>query len=105
VIELTRRWADQVVVGLRLCPFARLDETRIVCAPAGEADDLSSFLAFLRKEVQVLHDQPHVPLPSVCACGRACAVVRARWVLADRCGDVRVRSCVCGLCDGWWSCV
>ncbi|ELR25178.1 protein of function, putative [Acanthamoeba castellanii str. Neff] len=60
VIELTRRWADQVVVGLRLCPFARLDETRIVCAPAGEADDLSSFLAFLRKEVQVLHDQPHV---------------------------------------------
>lgn len=60
MIELTRRWADQVVVGLRLCPFARLDETRIVCAPAGEADDLSSFLAFLRKEVQVLHDQPHV---------------------------------------------
>jgi hypothetical protein len=86
VIEQTRRWADEVVVGLRLCPFARLDETRIVCAPAGEADDLSSFLAFLRKEVQVLHDQPHVP-PSlscaravgamcmcVCVCGLVCAM-------------------------------
>ncbi len=91
MIEQTRRWADDVVVGLRLCPFARLDETRIVCAPAREADDLSSFLAFLRKEVQVLCDQPHVPLPSVCVCGR--------WV-DDRCAAMRQCACavvcVCG---------
>lgn len=92
MIEQTRRWADEVVVGLRLCPFARLDETRIVCAPAGEADDLSSFLAFLRKEVQVLHDQPHVPLPSACAVGAVvrCAMCDARCAMCD------VRWCVCG---------
>jgi hypothetical protein len=64
-IELTRQWADKVVIGLRLCPFARMDETRIVCATPDRAKDLDSFLDLLRSEVQVLRDQPQVRTAAV----------------------------------------
>jgi hypothetical protein len=59
VIELTRQWADKVVLGLRLCPFARLDETRVVCAPE-EVSDINRFISFLRDEVDLLHEQTEV---------------------------------------------
>jgi len=61
VIESTRGWIEKVVVGLRFCPFARLDETRLVCASAEQVKgSLDSFIEFLRGEVMHLQQHPQI---------------------------------------------
>jgi hypothetical protein len=58
-IELVRKWLEQVVVGLNLCPFARgpwtRGEIRLVVCPAGED---SRILECLDAELEYLADTP-----------------------------------------------
>lgn len=54
-IAATRRWIEQAVIGLNLCPFARTayvrDSVRFVVSPARTADEL---LVDLQRELEAL---------------------------------------------------
>lgn len=61
IINTTRKWVEDVVVGLNLCPFAKRelvrDRVRFVVSDAGTEDEL---LQALHAELQRLEDEPDV---------------------------------------------
>src|SRR5690554_7406239 len=61
IINATRKWVEDVVVGYNLCPFARRElvknRVRFVVSPAETGDEL---LAELQRELDHLTDEPEV---------------------------------------------
>ncbi|MDX1597951.1 MAG: DUF1415 domain-containing protein [Marinobacter sp.] len=61
IINATRKWVEDVVVGLNLCPFAKRelvrDRVRLVVSDAQTEDEL---LQALHAELQRLEDEPDV---------------------------------------------
>lgn len=61
IIEATRRWVSDVVIGLNLCPFARRElvneRIRFVATDAGSEEEL---LMALQDELVVLSEHPEV---------------------------------------------
>jgi hypothetical protein len=61
VIQATRKWVEEVVVGYNLCPFAKRElvrnRVRFVVSEAKTEDEL---LQALHAELQLLEDEPEV---------------------------------------------
>jgi hypothetical protein len=61
VIQATRQWVEEVVVGYHLCPFAKRElarnRVRFVVSEAKTEDEL---LQALHAELQLLEDEPEV---------------------------------------------
>ncbi|MFO8142606.1 MAG: DUF1415 domain-containing protein [Marinobacter sp.] len=61
IVNATRKWVEEVVVGYNLCPFAKRelvrDRVRFVMTDAENEDDL---LKALHSELQRLEDEPEI---------------------------------------------
>jgi hypothetical protein len=59
VIEQTRRWIAEVVIGLNLCPFARrVFDGGLIRYAVTAATDAESLREVLANELRLLHDTP-----------------------------------------------
>ena len=61
IVNTTRKWVEDVVVGYNLCPFAKRElvrnRVRFVVSDAGTEDEL---LHALHSELQRLEDEPEI---------------------------------------------